>query len=317
MTRLYAGRPAPQWWPMPPGVASWPVDPASGLVLSEGCAPADGAAAPRELFLVGHEPMSTCPGVTAAASNLLEGTTEGVPAASSGEESQIEIGPARAAAGTAEEAGAGEAGGGETGGGGGAGAGAAEGGQAGERAATVPPSSDAAGRRAAPLPPSAPPAPSLPPTPATGAISPDEQEAEPPGREARPPAGGRGAEGAAAANLGGWWQVTNTGDATGAEARGARTYRIALRQEGSRVSGAGEEWEEGGRQLAAGARTRIELSGSIAGREVRLRYTERGPGGTASGTITWRLAGGGGELSGTFSSAGSDARGASSAVRLQ
>jgi len=253
--------------------------------------------------------------VTAAASNLLEGTTEGVPAASSGEESQIEIGPARAAAGSAGEAGGGEAGGGEMGeGGGGAGAGAAEERQAGERAAAVPPGPNAAGRRAAPLPPSAPPAPPAPPSEAN---SPDEPAAEPPGREARPPAGGRGAEGAAAANLGGWWQVTNTGDATGAEARGARTYRIALRQEGTRVSGQGEEWEEDGRQLAAGARTRIELFGAIAGREVRLRYTERGPGGTASGTITWRLAGGGDELSGTFSSAGSDARGASSAVRLQ
>jgi penicillin-binding protein 1A len=307
MTRLYAGRAAPQWWPMPPGVAAWPVDPASGLLLSEGCAPADGVPAPRELFLTGHEPMSTCPGVTATALNLLEGTTEGVPAASSGEESQIEIGPARAA-GSAGEAGAGEAGGGETGGGG-AGAGAAEEGQAGERAATSPPGPDAAGRRAAPLPPSAP--------PASGAISPDEQEAPPPGREAPPPAGSRGAASATAANLGGWWQVTNTGDATGAEARGARTYRIALRQEGARISGEGEAWEEDGRQPVAGARTRIELSGSIAGREVRLRYTERGPGGTASGTITWRLAGGGGELSGSYSSAGSEARGASSAVRLQ
>lgn len=308
MTRLYAGRGAPQWWPMPPGVASWPVDPASGLVLSEGCAPADGAPAPRELFLIGHEPMSTCPGVTAAASNLLEGTTEGVPAASSGEESQIEIGPARAA-GSAGEPGGGEASGGEMGGGGGGGAsaGAAEEGQAGERAAAVPSSPDAVGRRAPPSPPS-------------DANSPDEPAAEPPRREAPPPAGGPGGaglRGAAAANLGGWWQVTNTGDATGAEARGARTYRIALRQEGARLSGEGEEWEEDGRQLTAGARTRIQLSGSIAGREVRLRYTEHGPGGTASGTITWRLAGGGDELSGTFSSAGSDARGASSAVRLQ
>ena len=105
--------------------------------------------------------------------------------------------------------------------------------------------------------------------------------------------------------------------ATGAEERGARTYRIALRQEGARVSGEGEEWEEDGRQLTSGTRTRVELTGSIAGREVRLRYTERGPGGTASGTITWRLAGGGDELSGTFSNAASDARGASSAVRLQ
>ncbi len=321
MTRLYAGRGAPRWWPMPPGVAAWPVDPASGLVLSEGCAPVDGSPAPRELFLTGHEPMSTCPGVGTAASNLLEGTTEGIPAASSGEESQIEIGPARAAAGSAGEAGAGEAGGGEAReGGGAAGAGAAEEGQAGERAAAVP-GPDAAGRRAAPLPPSAPPAPPSPPPPASSAISPDEQEAAPPGRgEARPPGGGRGGDGgggATAANLGGWWQVTNTGDATGAEARGARTYRIALRQEGARVSGEGEEWEEDGRQLTAGTRTRIELTGSIAGREVHLRYTERGPGGAGSGTIIWRLAGSGDELSGTFSNAASDARGASSAVRLQ
>ena len=313
MTRLYAGRGAPQWWPMPPGVASWPVDPASGLVLSQGCAPADGAPAPRELFLTGHEPMSTCPGVTAAASNLLEGTTAGVPAESSGEDSQIEIGPARAAAGSAGEAGAGEAGGGEMGegGGGGAGAGAAEG-QAGERAAAVPPGPDAAGRRGAALPPSIPPA-ELPPSSPAPPSDTDNPDVPAP----RPPAGSRGAEGALAANLGGWWEVTNTGDATGAEARGARTYRIALHQEGSRVSGEGEEWEEDGRQLAAGARTRITLSGSIAGREVRLHYTERGPDGTASGTITWRLAGGGDELSGSFSSSGSDARGASSAVRLQ
>jgi penicillin-binding protein 1A len=317
MTRIYAGRGAPQWWPMPPGVASWPVDPASGLVLSQGCAPADGAPAPRELFLTGHEPMSTCPGVTAAASNLLEGTTAGPPAASSGEDSQIEIGPARAAAGSAGGAETGEADGGEMGGGGGAGAaGAGEGGQAGERAAAVPPGSDAAGRRGAPSSPATPPSPPAP-VPPSDADNPDEPAAQPPGREARPPAGGREGEGAAAASLGGWWEVTNTGDATGAEARGARTYRIALHQEGSRVSGEGEEWEEDGRQLSAGARTRIEISGSIAGREVRLRYTERGPGGTASGTITWRLAGGGDELSGTFSSAGSDARGASSAVRLQ
>lgn len=325
MTRLYAGRGAPRWWPMPPGVASWPIDPASGLVLSQGCAPADGAPPPQELFLTGHEPMSTCPGVTAAASNLLEGTTAGVPAPSSGEDSQIEIGPARAAAGSAGEPGTGEAGGGEAGGGGGGGggAGAAEEGQAGERAAAAPPGPDAAGRRAAPPAQSLPPSPPVPPSPMppSDANNPDEPAAEPPGRgEARPPAGGRGdagGGGAAVANLGGWWQVTNAGDATGAEARGARTYRIALRQEGARVSGEGEEWEEDGRQVAAGARTRIELSGSIAGRDVRLRYTERGPGGTASGTITWRLAGGGDELSGTFSSAASDARGASSAVRLQ
>jgi 1A family penicillin-binding protein len=306
MTRIYAGRAAPRWWPMPPGVAAWPVDPASGLVLSEGCAPADGAPAPRELFLTGHEPMSTCPGVTAAASNLIEGTTEGAPAASSGEESQLEIGPTRVAAGAAGEEGSGEAGSG----GGGAGAAEEGQGQAGERAAASPQSPDAAGRRTAPR------TPAVPPGPPGEASSPEDQAAGPQGREA-PPAGGREGAGTAAANLGGWWQVTNSGDAAGGEGRGARTYRIALRQEGARVTGEGEEWGEDGRRLSGGAGTRIQLSGSIAGREVRLRYTERGPGGTASGTITWRLAGGGDELSGSFSSAGAEGSGASSAVRLQ
>jgi penicillin-binding protein 1A len=301
MTRIYAGRPAPQWWSMPPGVAAWPVDPASGLVLSQGCAPADGAAAPRELFLAGHEPASTCPGVAVAASTLLEGTTEGPPAPSSGEEGQIEIGPARA--GQAGEAGGAEAGAAEAGGGGGGGAGAAEQGQTGQRSAASPPAPDTAAPRAAS------------PAPGGEANGPDDQAAGQQGRDA-PPAGGRGAAGAAA-NLAGWWEVTNTGDAPGGEGRAVRSYRVALRQEGARVSGEGEEWEEGGHQLAAGARTRIELSGSIAGREVRLRFTERGPDGAMSGTITWRLAAGGDDLSGTFSSASTDAHGASSAVRLQ
>jgi penicillin-binding protein 1A len=300
MTRVYAGHPAPAWWPMPAGIATLPIDPASGLVLSEGCAPADGAPAPRELFLTGHEPMSTCPGATVTASTLLEGTPDAVKAASSGEEeSRIEIGPARA--GQGGEAAAGAAG---AGGGAGAGAGAAEDGQTDDRAAASPASPDAAGRRAAVG------------APGGTADSPDGQVPAAPGREA-PPAGNRGAAGAAA-NLGGWWEVTNTADAAGGEERGARmTYRVALRQEGSRVTGEGEGWEEDGRQLAGAARSRIELSGSIEGRVVRLRFTERGPDRTTSGTISWRLAGGGDELSGTFSSAAADAHGASSAVRLQ
>ena len=305
MSRVYAGHSAPAWWPMPAGIATLPIDPASGLVLSEGCAPADGASAPRELFLTGHEPMSTCPGGTMAASTLLEGTPGAVKAASSGEESQIYIGPARAGQG-GEEA-EGEAGAEEAKAGGAAGTGAAEEGQTGDRAAASPPSPDAAGRRAAAG------------APRGGAGSPDEPAPVPPGREA-PPSGGRGAAGGAggATNLGGWWEVTNTADAPGGDERGARmTYRVALRQDGSRVTGEGEGWEEGGSHPSAAAHSRIELSGSIEGRVVRLRFTERGPERTTSGTISWRLTGGGDDLSGTFSSAATDAHGVSSAVRLQ
>jgi len=298
MSRVYAGHSAPAWWPMPAGIAELPIDPASGLVLSEGCAPADGASAPRELFLTGHEPMSTCPGATVTASTLLEGTPDAVKAASSGEEeSRIEIGPARAGQGgeLASEADAGEAGAG-------GGAGAAADGQTDARAATSPSSPNAAGRRAAAG------------APGGRADTPDEPEPAAPGREA-PPAGSRGAAGGAGAlaNLGGWWEVTNTPDAAGGEERGGRrTYRVALRQEGSRVTGEGEGGEEDG-----GQRSRIELSGSIEGRVVRLRFTERGPDRTTSGTISWHLAAGGGDLSGTFSSAATGAHGASSAVRLQ
>src|SRR5205807_2166535 len=113
-----------------------------------------------ELFLAGHEPASTCPGVTVAASNLLEGTTAGPPAASSGEESQIEIGPTRAA-GEADDAGAAEMGGSEAGSGGGR-AGAAEERQAGERAAASPP------------------APPMPPSPPGEANAPGEPAPQPP-----------------------------------------------------------------------------------------------------------------------------------------
>jgi penicillin-binding protein 1A len=61
MTRLYAGRSAPAWWPVPVGIDSLPVDPESGQVLAADCIPAGGASGPRELFLAGHEPAGSCP----------------------------------------------------------------------------------------------------------------------------------------------------------------------------------------------------------------------------------------------------------------
>lgn len=93
------------------------------------------------------------------------------------------------------------------------------------------------------------------------------------------------------------------------------TYRIALRQEGTRLSGEGERWAVEGRQLPV--RTPIEISGSIDERELRLHFVERRTGRFVSGTFHWLLASGGTSLTGTFTSGGTDAHGASSAVRLR
>lgn len=59
--RAYAGRPLPKPWSIPAGVVERQVDPGSGLVLKEGCAPQQGAAY-RELFLEEAQPSAWCPG---------------------------------------------------------------------------------------------------------------------------------------------------------------------------------------------------------------------------------------------------------------
>jgi penicillin-binding protein 1A len=59
--RAYAGRSLPQSWKQPEGVVSRSIDPATGLVLKNGCAPLRGAAR-RELFLEEAVPAAWCPG---------------------------------------------------------------------------------------------------------------------------------------------------------------------------------------------------------------------------------------------------------------
>jgi penicillin-binding protein 1A len=279
MSRLYAGRAAPKWWQMPPGIAELAIDPDSGLVLSEGCAPAGGAPPVRELFLAGREPMATCPGVAAAETAALEGVAEAALPAGGGEEGAKGPGPA----GGAE----------------------AEPGTAGSEQADV----GAAARS---------------PSPAAGAAG--GGEADGPGvpavEQGEPDAAGRATGGGGAGvsgNLAGWWEVTNTVDAASlGQDHGVRvTYRIALRQEGTQITGQGEKWAEDGRPLPAASRTAIGLAGSVNGREVRLHFVERGPLHAVKGTLSWHLSTGAGELSGTFMSSGADAHGTSSAVRLQ
>ena len=60
MTRYYSGRPRSSPWRPPTGVFEASVDPATGLVLAEGCQPQSGPSY-REYFLRGMSPSSVCP----------------------------------------------------------------------------------------------------------------------------------------------------------------------------------------------------------------------------------------------------------------
>ncbi len=59
--RAHDGRPLPQPWPQPAEVVKLPVDPQTGLVLKDGCAPLDGEPG-HELFLTGAVAAAWCPG---------------------------------------------------------------------------------------------------------------------------------------------------------------------------------------------------------------------------------------------------------------
>lgn len=65
MDAVYEERPTPAEWVAPEDVVELPVDPATGLVLVEGCRPESGAAV-TELFVAGDEPASVCPAGTPA-----------------------------------------------------------------------------------------------------------------------------------------------------------------------------------------------------------------------------------------------------------
>ncbi len=65
MDAVYEERPTPPEWVAPDGVVELPVDPATGLVLVEGCQPERGTAV-MELFVAGDEPAAVCPAGTPA-----------------------------------------------------------------------------------------------------------------------------------------------------------------------------------------------------------------------------------------------------------
>jgi hypothetical protein len=60
--RVYQNRKRPEPWKAPQGVVSRRVDPQTGLLLEDGCAPGNGRPAREELFIEGIEPAAYCPG---------------------------------------------------------------------------------------------------------------------------------------------------------------------------------------------------------------------------------------------------------------
>jgi penicillin-binding protein 1A len=71
MTRYYARHAMPSAWTAPSGVFQAAVDPATGLILAEGCQPQAGRAY-REFFLRGTSPPSVCPARGAPVETMAE-----------------------------------------------------------------------------------------------------------------------------------------------------------------------------------------------------------------------------------------------------
>ncbi|MFL6195674.1 MAG: PBP1A family penicillin-binding protein [Thermoanaerobaculia bacterium] len=119
-------------------------------------------------------------------------------------------------------------------------------------------------------------------------------------------------------DLSGWWEMTNTIQSTNFESyRGLRlTYRVQLEQDGDRITGRGQKWEEDGRRLTASARSPITVRGTMDGRKVTLTFTERGAKRSTSGGFSWTLTADRTALRGTFWSTAAATSGSSLARRM-
>jgi penicillin-binding protein 1A len=124
---------------------------------------------------------------------------------------------------------------------------------------------------------------------------------------------------AAASDLSGWWELTNTIASTNYAAyRGLRlTYRLQLEQDGDRLTGRGQKWAEEGAPVSAAARSPISVTGRIEGSKVVLQFTERGAKRSTTGSFAWTLGPNGNALRGSFWSTAADTSGSSVARRMR
>lgn len=337
LARVYQGRSAPKPWTAPTDVIPHWVDPPTGLVIKEGCAPQHGFARP-ELFLKGKEPAAYCPGREPPPANpfptdrrLLQRNQEERQIAQQRAEEARRLAQRREAeqqaqaereakkeeqerlAGLEQEK---------------------KEKQEQARLAALAREEAAASRREAEI----------------AAREKEEQEKDRRAKEAaareearlqrlreqrndedvdqaavrdRQPREDRsdsGEErGAAGQDLSGWWELTNTIAATNYAAyRGLRlTYRLQIEQDGDRLTGRGQKWAEEGAPVSAAARSPISVTGRIEGNKIILQFTEQGAKRATTGSFSWTLASNGNALHGSFWSTAADTSGSSVARRMR
>ena len=122
-----------------------------------------------------------------------------------------------------------------------------------------------------------------------------------------------------APDLSGVWELTTRVESTDYEPfQGIRFgYRLALQQEGSRITGQGQKVSENGVALPPGQRTRILVSGAVEGGSLVLHFIEHGGARASNGTFRFRIAPDFKGLAGSFSSDAANTEGGSSARRMR
>lgn len=295
--RFYQQRKAPPAWQVPAGVVARQVDPATGLILKEGCAPRSGEPY-RELFLESLQPAAWCPGREGMPRNgfpamrlMEERKAREREAAQLAEVQRQQEADARRKAEEKER----------------------------EREAARLDRIEAEEKRLAER---------------EAEIAREERrlraredreqrarDEEASAREdAKADQEGEAAEAEeeASTDLSGWWEMTNRIDETNyAQYKGLRLgYRVQLEQDGNRITGRGQKWTEDGRTIGASGRTPITVNGTIEGSTVTLSFTEHGARRSTNGGFTWTLSGDRTTLRGSFWSTAADTRGRSTAVRM-
>jgi hypothetical protein len=118
-------------------------------------------------------------------------------------------------------------------------------------------------------------------------------------------------------SISGEWHIVNTIERT-SYPRYANLqvgFHIIITQRGNKFTAEGEKDTENGREMDAAERTPIHITGSIEQDVVRATFVEEGLRRMTSGSFTWTIAAGAGQLRGTFVSSAAWSSGPSMATR--
>ncbi len=278
--RAHAGRPLPKPWAKPKGVVERSVDPATGLVLKDGCSPLQGEPF-RELFLEDNLPAAWCPGReplprpgfpsvahTQEQARLAQERAEQERAARAERQrqeqerlaqlrEQEQLAKERLTQQEQER-------------------------QIAKREEELRKAEEKLLHKRDPESEAARPKDEEPNKKRTAKEDPVEKEEEEKVEEE---------EGETSSDLSGWWELTNRIQSTSyKDYIGLRLgYRLKLEQDGSRITGRGQKWTEDGRSLSGSARSPISVSGTIDGDTLTLEFTEQGARRPSSGGFKLRL----------------------------